>query len=355
MTAGYFSPLPPARTGVADYSAALLPHLRALGEVTLNTPAEVNLYHIGNNHLHREIYLRAIAEPGVVVLHDAVLQHFMLGTLDREAYIGEFVFNYGEWSHGAAEDLWRNRARSGADPRYFSYPMIRRLVTAAREIIVHNPAAAGIVRAHAPRALVTEIPHLFPAPKIQAPAGAGDTFLVGVFGHQRETKRLHVVLRAFHKALDAGADVRLLVAGAFVSDSYERSLASLLDHPRIERTGHLSETEFWRRAASLGACINLRYPTAAETSGIAISMMGIGKPVIFTSGDEIARYPESACLRIEPGPGEEQTLAGYLLWLSANPDIAAEIGRHAAAHIAREHAPEKVARSYWEVLCRQKQ
>ena len=42
---------------------------------------DVALYHVGNNALHREIYQRALTNPGVVVLHDAVLQHLLLGML----------------------------------------------------------------------------------------------------------------------------------------------------------------------------------------------------------------------------------------------------------------------------------
>ena len=89
--------------------------------------ADVALYHVGNNQLHRAIYRRALADPGVVVLHDAVLQHFFLGSLDREAYVEEFIYNYGEWIARLAGDLWNNRARSAADPRYFEYPMLKRI------------------------------------------------------------------------------------------------------------------------------------------------------------------------------------------------------------------------------------
>src|SRR5207253_9475044 len=39
---------------------------------------DIALYHLGNNALHAAIYRRALDEPGVVVLHDAVLQHFLL-------------------------------------------------------------------------------------------------------------------------------------------------------------------------------------------------------------------------------------------------------------------------------------
>ena len=105
MTAGFYSPLPPARTGVADYAAALLTGLRAFGAVEV-APARCDaaLYHIGNNGLHAAIYQRALEQPGVVVLHDAVLHHFLLGQLDEAAYVQEFVFNYGEWTRGPARE-----------------------------------------------------------------------------------------------------------------------------------------------------------------------------------------------------------------------------------------------------------
>src|SRR5215211_1899215 len=113
MVVGFHSPLPPARTGVADYSATLLTGLRALGDVQVAASrADVHLYHIGNNVLHWEIYRRALSEPGVVVLHDALLQHLFMGALDEAGYVAEFVFNYGGWSRDLAEDLWRGKASS---------------------------------------------------------------------------------------------------------------------------------------------------------------------------------------------------------------------------------------------------
>ena len=96
MTVGFYSPTPPARTGVADYSAALLAELRRHGRVNMAPDhCDVALYHLGNNALHAEIYRRALDRPGVVTLHDAVLHHFLLGQLDEPGYIEEFVYNYG--------------------------------------------------------------------------------------------------------------------------------------------------------------------------------------------------------------------------------------------------------------------
>jgi hypothetical protein len=257
MKVGFFSPLPPAATGVADYSATLLPLLRSCGAVDI-APSEcdVALYHVGNNTLHRDIYHRALAHPGVVVLHDAVLQHLLLGMLGPNEYVEEFVYNYGEPSRDLGRQLWEHRARSGADVRYFARPMLKRIATASRAIIVHNPAAAALVREHAPHAQVFEIPHLFQQPALPSlqetmrfreslgltPA----TLLIGTFGHQRETKRLAVILRAFQRS---GADARLLVSGEFVSAAFENAIGPLLQHPNIIRTGYLPEPGSLRQPA----------------------------------------------------------------------------------------------------------
>ena len=171
MTVGFFSPLPPARTGVADYSAALLGALRRHGLVEVApSRSDVRLYHLGNNQLHAGIYALALEKPGVIVLHDAVLHHFLLGSLSRSQYLEEFAHNYGGWNHGLASELWRDRAGAAGDARYFAYPMLKRVAERALAIIVHNPAAARAVREHAPGARVIEVPHLYLEPPPVSPA-----------------------------------------------------------------------------------------------------------------------------------------------------------------------------------------
>ena len=360
MKAGFYSPLPPARTGVADYSEALLKALQHRLDVEVNArEADIRLYHIGNNQLHRPIYEQALQQPGVAVLHDAVLQHFFLGSLDEHAYMEEFVYNYGAWSEDLARSLWHERARSAADARYFAYPMLKRIATTSLGVVVHNPAAANLVRQHARDADVFEIPHLFeprePAPvyeverlraKLGVPAG---TFLFGVFGHLRESKRIAAILRSLQKAR-LRRPVALLVAGEFASSDLARSLEIDLRKPDIIRAGYLPESDFWLHAEAVDACINLRYPQAGETSGIAIRLMGIGKPVVVSAGCETSRFPESCCIRLETGPAEEDMLTEIMLWLSAYPADARAIGQRATAHIRQFHSVDRVAEVYQKYL-----
>lgn len=352
--------MPPAPTGVADYSSALFNALRELGTVELGASrAGAQLYHLGNNQLHREIYDRAMREPGFVVLHDAVLQHFFLGSLAEEQYIEEFVYNYGAWHSDLARRLWAERARSATDPRYFNYPMLKRIASTSRAVIVHNPAAAAIVKEHAPGAVVEEIPHLFVQPelprtyeieRLRLSLGLRrTTFLFGVLGHLRESKRLIPVLRAFD-SVRRSADAALLVAGEFASTDLKRAATPLLSGPGILRAGYLAERDFWLYASAVDACINLRHPAAGETSGIAIRFMGIGKPVLVSDGLEVSRVPECACIRIDHGAGEEDMLRASMLWLATSPADARAIGQRAAQYIHGHHAIDNVAGKYWKVI-----
>jgi glycosyltransferase involved in cell wall biosynthesis len=365
VKAGFYSPLPPARSGVADYSAALLGELRRGAdthgsiEVAPNR-CDVALYHLGNNALHADVYRRALEIPGVVVLHDSVLHHFLLGQLTEGPYVEEFVYNYGEWHRALARDLWRGRAASGSDIRYFDWPLLKRVVERSRAVVVHNPAAAQTVRAHAPQAKIIEIPHLFAAPPLATAAeairfrqrlGIGpERFFFGAFGYLRESKRLTTVLDAFARVRSELPNVALLVAGQFVSRDLERATQPLLSGPGIVRLPHLPEREFWLAAAAVDACINLKYPAAGETSGIGIRFLGIGKPVLVTESLESSRLPGDVCLRIPSGPAEAESLRSHMLLLASQPLLGPSIGARAARYIAEKHSLSGAAELYWDVL-----
>jgi glycosyltransferase involved in cell wall biosynthesis len=349
-TLGFHSPMPPARTGVADYSAALVAALREQGQaVSVGGEGGVNIYHAGNNPLHHDIHQSALRRPGVLVIHDAVLHHYYLGLGDEESYTSEFIYNYGEWNRGLARQLWQGRGRSGSDPLYFEYPMLRRLAESARLVVVHNPGAAALVRAHAPDVRVEEVPHLFAEPPTADPYRVNELrhawnlrpaeLVFGVFGHLRESKRVAAILAA---AQTVGA--RLLVAGDFVSGDYARTMEPLLrSHPSVIRVPFLSDADFWHYARAVDVCINLRYPSAGETSGVAVRLMGIGKAVILSGGLETSRFPEGTCLRVDAGLAEQELLAAYLRMLQQTPSAARRIGEAAREYVTRVHAASRAA------------
>src|SRR5579862_2724251 len=100
MRVAYFSPLPPARSGIADYSEALIAALAPLVELEVFSSADqpfdparfdIALYHVGNNPYHEFVYETALRHPGVVVMHESNLHHLIAGLTikrdDWEAYL----------------------------------------------------------------------------------------------------------------------------------------------------------------------------------------------------------------------------------------------------------------------------
>src|SRR5580693_4813483 len=102
MKVAFFSPLPPAKSGIADYSAAVLEHLPRLADVETFAAApaafdpkrfDIAVYQLGNNPFHTFAYEAAMAHPGVVVLHEANLHHLIADLTirrnDWDAYLRE--------------------------------------------------------------------------------------------------------------------------------------------------------------------------------------------------------------------------------------------------------------------------
>lgn len=361
MTVGFHSPLPPARSGVADYAAALLAELRRWTDVRVAPEqADLHLYHVGNNSLHQHIYCRALRTPGVVVLHDAVLHHFFLGALDQHAYVQEMIYNYGAWVRDLAVCLFERRWKSAAEPLYFLFPLLRRIAEVSRALIVHNPAAAQMVRQHVPTARVFEVPHLYVAPPSCSPAAVarwraalgvapGET-LFGLFGYLRQTKRLPSVLRAFHRLRQITSQVKLLIAGEPSSAAVARLLDQLCRAPGVIRLGYLSPSELSPCLTAADVCINLRYPSAGETSGIAIRMLGAGRAVILTRGLENSCFPEHIAVQIDSGLPEEDELLAAMYWLHEDRARRHALGEFARQHVTTHHHIHRVAQQYWQIL-----
>src|SRR5260370_738617 len=90
MRIAWFSPLPPARTGIADYSASVLPLLDAAGLAIdrfeernphdfvwhhPRAPHDLSAYQLGNAPWHDFMWGYLFRYPGLVVRHDARLHH----------------------------------------------------------------------------------------------------------------------------------------------------------------------------------------------------------------------------------------------------------------------------------------
>ena len=123
MRVAFFSPLPPAKSGIADYSAAVLEHLNRSIQVDTFAakPAsfdpssyDICVYQLGNNPYHDFVYEAALKHPGVVVMHEANLHHLVadltINRNDWDGYIREVGRNHGPEARRIRRALRANAA-----------------------------------------------------------------------------------------------------------------------------------------------------------------------------------------------------------------------------------------------------
>lgn len=376
------TPLPPSPTGVSDYAVDLLGKLRHREPVEVFVEDRRSLlampgyavfplgdldhrickqhfssllYHIGNNKLHAAMYQEAIRRPGVVVLHDALLQHMLLGT-GWDAWEQEFVFTYGERGREIAANL--RDGNPATHEGFFRYPLVRRVAEASRRVIVHNQGAAQRVRTEAPHAEVRVIPLPFvrrgrEVSRAEARRDLGlpaDAFVVGCLGFMREARQLPSVLRVFESFRERLPQAQFAMVGAFAAPEQDSFWAPRLTALPAWLPGFVTDVEFEAWIVACDVVVNLRHPSAGETSGVAVRSMGLGVPVAITDILENSAFPNDACMKIPSGEMCEPLLLEYLLALAGNPSLGKEMGENARAYIRREHDPDRVADLYMEAL-----
>lgn len=397
MRLAYFSPLPPARSGIADYSAELVPalaeQLRASGgdielfvdeglrvEEALTSRFTVRgdrafpalwesgrydavLYHVGNNpDFHSRTWKMLQRIPGIVVLHEYMLHHLVRGmTLakgDLEGYVEEMRYAYGK----TGEALARRSVGTGIPLDVWSYPLFERVVDASLGLIVHNEHTGDRVRASRPGTRIVNVPHHLSLRELdsmsvtspeQARAALGippDAFVVASFGFVTPAKRIDVALRAFARLKREVPRAVYLLVGE-VSPHYD--FASLLTPALaggVTVVGHTELDRFLLYMLAADVTVNLRYPSAGETSGTLIRLLGLGKPVIVSNTGAFSEIPDDCCARIDLDDTEEELLAAVLLRLATDEPLRRRMGENARAHIAARHTLEGSARGYAELV-----
>lgn len=414
MRIAFFSPLPPQTSGIADYSAELLPELARHVEIELIVedgfrPArelaqgfpvhqlatfpglaasgrfDCALYHLGNNRdYHAAIYRTLLAQPGVVVLHEFVLHHLVrdltLHAGDPAAYVRELRYAYGL----SGEAVARRCLETGVPLDPWAYPLFERVVDRSRGLIVHNRTTERRVQASRPLARLATVPHHLSlrgvsglaadtanaadaanragretpraadAAELQAARAAlgfpPEAFVVASFGFLTAAKRPGLLLRAFARLRREAPHARLLLVGE-VSPHFDFASLAIPDlMAGVSVTGRLELADFLRYMAAADLAVNLRHPSAGETSGTLIRLLGMGKPVVVSNTGAFAEVPDGCCAKVDVGDGEEELLLAYLRRLAADEPLRRQMGDNARRHVATHHSLAASARAYADFL-----
>jgi glycosyltransferase involved in cell wall biosynthesis len=367
MRVAYYSPLPPERSGIADYSALLLPTLARKVDVRvarrrrLRPPrVDVSLYHVGNHpDAHGWIVDALRRRPGPVVLHDFVLHHLVAGLTvgrgDSEAYRAAMFRDSGVLgrllAHGVIDGLvpplWETRAEQ--------FPLTREILFHARGLLVHSRYVEESVRVLGYMGPIWRVPHpAWPRPEQLPDPGlpAGRWPVIGCFGNLTASKRIPQLARAFALLREEFPEALLLVVGepapGFELESTLERHGLTGDH--VLRLAYVPEDRLWALMGAADISVNLRWPTMGETSGTAIRALALGRPLVVSDVGWFSELPDDTVEKVPVGSDEIETLADALARLSRDAGLRVELGAAGERWIRREHDLGRVADAYVAAL-----
>ncbi len=403
MRLAWFSPMPPARSGVAACSRELV---SALGDehsidvfvddplVTGSAdgrsahefpwrhqrqPYDLTVYQVGNSSSHDYLWPYLFRYPGLTVLHDVRLHHARAAALLRRGrfadYRAEMAANHPELDPSLAE-----MAVAGFDtPLYYHWPMTRLVARASRLTAVHTACAAAALAAEVADVAVRQVAlghgaamddETRRAARARARARwsiPAETLVFGCFGGLTVEKRVPQVLKAFAATLAYAPKARLVLAGEAPDPRAVRADVHRLGlDAHVILTGYLdSETALTECIAACDASLNLRWPTAGEISGPWLRCLALGLPTVIIDLAHLADAPSldprtwqrhgggvgapPVCIAIDI-LDEDHSLALAMRRLATHPALRESLGRAAADYWRRAHAPEIMIADYRSAL-----
>ncbi|MBN2169502.1 MAG: glycosyltransferase family 4 protein [Actinobacteria bacterium] len=388
LKVAWFSPLPPQKSGIAEYSQDLLPYLHEHMDIDLfvedpgihqDTPLasefnifnyldyrdmnrpikyDINIYHMGNNINHRFVYLSLVETPGLVVLHEPMLHHFMLEMLSdswtMRDYMRELDYNYSV----DREDIETIVGSDGSEMSRFNYPMIQRVIDSSIGIIVHSLFARNeVLKHHTPcpvRIINMPFVPIEDGPEISREAAREkvnihkNDFIVGTFGFVTPAKGIDAILEATGLLINDIPNLKLLMVGGHVPEYPVEDIVAkkgLEEHVLMPGYVDFQDLELYMHSCDLS--ISLRYPSAGETPASVVRLLGSGCPVVLSDTKAFREFPDGICTKIDPESSPEN-IRNIIIDLHDNLELLKEKGEAAKKYTSGHNNPEKAASDYAE-------
>ena len=380
----FVSPLPPERTGIADYAAQLLPALMEHCDIVLIVQQDTValpftlpihdaawlrehahtfddiLYQIGNSEFHSHMFALLRDHPGVVVLHDFFLGNVMAYRQMRGDPPGAWT---GALFH--AHGYPALRAYSEAPDRAAllkTWPCNLAVLEQATAVIHHSRHAAVLAEGwYGPDA--TRNWHAVPLPRAAPPdmhraaaraalGIAADAFLVCSFGYVTPNKLGDRLLAAWMaSALQQDARCLLVLVGANQDSPFGAGVAKMAaaSAGRIRIAGWSDDAVYrqYLQAADMG--VQLRTSAQGETSAAVLDCMNYGLATIVNANGSMAGLPDDAILRL-PDTFADADLVAALETLHRDTTRRIALGRRAAQLLETGYRPHRAAALYAAAL-----
>ena len=370
----WLCPMPPAPTGVATYSRAVLeglvrigysPNVRRIEPIWPVKPRHegqipwytMSVYHLGNNvEFHRDAYRHAIQTPGLVVIHDLALDDFVRGMIAAGDPLGYQAVREGLANAPKLAHLEDARAN---EP--LRVPWVAHVARRARGIVVHSEFGRRYLRELGCRTPVYVAPH--PVVEKDADVGRaqgrrtvlrggleaqGMRTLVGVFGDLNAAKLIDLVLAAVARLPES---VHLVLVGRRIEGyDVDAVLRSSGLGARVTVLPDVSDEDFLAWLCAADVTVDLRFPHRGEVSGSLARAMQCGRPTIVSATGTYLDLPEDLAVRVSPGRVDPEELAGAIGRLVDHPDLRARMGERARAHMTELARGDRTARVYAEAI-----
>jgi glycosyltransferase involved in cell wall biosynthesis len=386
----WVSPLPPAETDIAHYTARILPELAESVDLTLWTdeedwdPAleahcpvrhfepdrllprdlvaagqkgaaggEVIFLNIGNYWLyHSGILALSRRLPAVVVLHDIAIQDLFCEAIryqrtDRAGYLAGMA----RWYGAEGESLARRMLELEVTPAEVTpkAPGFELTLERAISALTHTRMAFDSVVSR--DLLPVHLLDLPFAPAAEPPSPERDRdgpLRLVQFGYIGPNRRLEPVLEVLAGLADT-VDFRFDIMGKIWDPGHiEDRIAALGLSDRVLVHGFVKEPALDYCLSKAHLVFNLRYPSVGEASGSQLRIWNAAAAAVVTDTGFYASLPEDTVFKISHAE-EAQALRELILRIDADRGLGAGIGRAGWDRLQQYHTPKRYAAGIAEV------
>lgn len=383
MKLNLFSPLPPKRSDIARLTTNLLPLLAAEAEVTVwssdsnwevdpprgvtirhydvrhppwrdISQADATFYQMGNDpRYHSAIWQISRQHPGIVILHDVMLQHFFSGLvfhdagLNRREYVELVERHHGGKGRVAAESHLNGLL--GTEELAQIYPLTEAATENALAVVVHSEAAFAALPADRPAAFLplcvgASLPTLAESPARKP----SDMYRLTMFGFLGPNRRLASVLRAL-ATFERRDRFRLDVYGTMDGmEKMDQLICRLGLSEQVTLHGFVSADVLDGALRQTDLAVNLRDPSMGEASGSQLHLWQYALPSLVTRKAWYATLPENAVAFVRPDH-EIEDIQEHLWSFLGDPDSYRELGRNGRRYVAERHSIESYAEGLLEM------
>ncbi len=381
MRINWFGPLPPAKTGVADFTAIILPELTARAELTLWTDqkkwdpsiakqahvriyrldqmpwddlnrGDLNVYNLGNNHIfHGSIWQVARRQPGVAILHDLRLNDFFYNLYrdhfhDATGFLSHMENYYGEEGRQAAEQLLSNGSMEALAQ---SYPLTALALENSLGVLVHTRESYEVLT-KTNRRLVAYAPlpfsHRPAARELNSKIdGDGQPHRLILFGFINRNRQLEQLLESLARFPERNSFVLDIYGDVWDSGHVRNQIKKWGLNDIVRLHGFASPEALDAALASADLAINLRYPTMGEASISQLRIWAHSLPSLVTSVGWYGDLPETVVAHVKPGQ-ELADIQKHLTAFLTDPNRFKRMGEAGRQLLEEQHRPD----SYVAVL-----